>query len=440
MSLLGYVRKVRLSSAIEDRSSDCRKTLKDEDRLEWQLDRFNKLWQQTIKSVPYYAKLVRDKNLPYKFSSWQEFIENVPITKKEIVDKRRAEMTDRSRKPDFWRTTGGTTSQPIQLPAWNSEKVATNPDIWVARKWYDINPDSRLFMIWGHSHLLGTGFKGRINAISRNLKDWLLDYYRFSAYDMNPAVLREAGKKMLRYRPDYVVGYSVALDGFACANKDLTPEFRNLGLKVVIGAAESFPNERSEEIMSHLFGCPVAMEYGSVETNLMGHTHPSGGYIVFWKSHFLEATEDGTANGRILRITSLYPRCFPLIRYEIGDQIVTYAGDSGLGLWRFKKVAGRCNLFILLDDGTRVHSEAFTHCVRDCSEIARYQVIQTKDEIRLLIVKKNGYSKLTQEKIRSKLSKVHPHLHRIKFEVVDKLEKTVAGKTPMIIRQESAPI
>ena len=47
------------------------------------------------------------------------------------------------------------------------------------------------------------------------------------------------------------------------------------------------------------------MEYGAVEAGLGAHTHPSGDYPVFWRSHIL---------------TSLYPRAFPLARYEIGSE------------------------------------------------------------------------------------------------------------------------
>lgn len=118
----------------------------------------------------------------------------------------------------------------------------------------------------------------------------------------------------------------------------------------------------------------------------------------------------------------------------------TYDGDSELGLWRFERVAGRCNLSVSLDDGTRIHLEAFAHCVRDYSEKARYQMIQKENEIKLLIVKNNKRSQRRQEEIRSKLAKIRSSMYKIKFEITDKLKETAVGKTPMIIRQDTARI
>ena len=242
-------------------------------------------------------------------------------------------------------------------------------------------PNSKLFLIWGHSHLLGAGIKGKINKFKRKFKDYLLGYYRFSAYNMNEENMRRAALEMLDFHPDYIIGYSVVLDSFVRANRDLITELRKIGVKVVIGAAESFPSDNTEEILGKMFNCPVGMEYGSVETNLIAHTHPDGGYKVFWQNYFVEAIDNGLQNGKIIRVTSLYPRCFPLIRYEIGDAAQLFEGDNGIGLTRFQKVIGRCNLSVNLKDGSIIHSEVFTHALRDCEGIIRYQVIQNKDSI-----------------------------------------------------------
>ena len=38
---------------------------------------------------------------------------------------------------------------------------------------------------------------------------------------------------------------------------------------------------------------------------------------------------------------------------------------------------GRCNDYIALSDGASIHSEAFTHAVKECETVARFQVVQT---------------------------------------------------------------
>jgi len=436
MTLFGTIRNKILSKNIEKRSFEYFQNIEDKKRLNFQLEKFNKHWQKIIK-IPYYSGLVKKGIVPNKFESWSEFVEKVPVTTKKVIQDNKNNMTDKSRKSEFTRITGGTTAQPVQLPSWNSEMKEAELDLWTARSWYEINPKSRLFLIWGHSHLLGTGVSGKINGFKRKLKDKLLGYYRFSAYNINREKMRLAAEVMLKFQPDYVIGYSVALDNFIRVNKDLIDKLGALKLKVVVGTAESFPKEDSESIINEIFNCPVGMEYGSAETNLVAHTHPDGGYKVFWQNYFVEAIDNGQQKGKIIRITSLYPRCFPLIRYEIGDEVELYDGDNGLGISRLKKVIGRCNLFALMPDGSKIHSEAFTHCVRDVQGINQYQILQEKDKIRLLLIVNDKYIKENEKEIKSRLVKINKEFNNMNFEYVTSLKQTISGKTPMVIRKDN---
>ena len=111
-------------------------------------------------------------------------------------------------------------AEPLRVPVWKSEARIASQDLWYARSWFGISPADRLFMIWGHSHLLGNGMTGRINGLTRNWKDRLLGYQRWPAYVIGDAELRSAAEAMLRFRPGYVLGYSWALDRFARVNRE----------------------------------------------------------------------------------------------------------------------------------------------------------------------------------------------------------------------------
>jgi phenylacetate-coenzyme A ligase PaaK-like adenylate-forming protein len=290
-------------------------------------------------------------------------------------------------------------------------------------------------MLWGHSHLLGSGIRGWAAGRKRNLSDRLLGYKRFSAYDLSEEALRRGGDELIRFQPDYVIGYSVALDLFAKANSDRRDALRGAGVKVVVAAAEGFPEPESEARISDLFGCPVAMEYGAVETGLIGHTHPDGGYRAFWQTYLIEAERNG--RNAALRVTSLYPRCVPLVRYEIGDEVelCNEGVERAVGITSFTRVIGRCNDFIALSDGFLAHSEVITHAVRSCAAIQSYQVVQKEEHIALLYTAAEDLHPADEQEIRKRLAKVHVDLKQIPFEHVDTLRQTIAGKTPMIIRR-----
>ena len=173
----------------------------------------------------------------------------------------------------------------------------------------------------------------------------MTDFFSITGFprtDLRPERMKQAAAEMIAFRPDYFLGYSVALDRFARGNEGMADQFRALQLKAVIGTSESFPGPESAVRLSNLLGAPIAMEYGAVETNVIAHTHPSGGYRVFWRTYLVEALPvAGTRRCRVL-ITSLYPRCFPLVRYEIGDEIeVEDTQSAAAGVLRFCGSHGR---------------------------------------------------------------------------------------------------
>jgi phenylacetate-coenzyme A ligase PaaK-like adenylate-forming protein len=438
MTIAGTIRKSTMSGAIADRAAEYEAPISVEQAGDTQLELLNREWARIVRRVPYYANLVAFGRAPREFRSMEQFFEQAPVTTRASLRERWAERRDGARKPDGYRITGGSTAEPVQLPAWREEYVRTRADMWLARSWYSIDPGSRLFLLWGHAHTLGKGLRGLIQRYRRTARDALLGYARFSAYDLRQDAMRRAVADMLRFRPDYVLGYSVALDCLARANESCSAELGALGIKAVIAAGESFPTSGSARRLERLFGAPVAMEYGAVETDLVAHMYPGCGYRVFWKSYIVETTTQAASGRAAVRVTSLYPRCFPLVRYELGDEIEVGGPLSPkAGLLGFDRVVGRCNQYVTLLDGTVVHSEAFSHAVRAHREIKAFQVvIGERDALQLMLVA-DGWTNAVERAIRTRLSCVHALLGAIPIHVVSTLGQTRAGKTPMIVRESA---
>jgi len=435
MALIAELRKRRYEPDIRSRAEAYAASPADaEGRARIQLDLLNREWARLTRVVPYYARLRASGSLPTVFGSLNEFAGTVPVVGRPEVREHGAAMTSDGPKADFFRMTGGSTAQPVQLPSWNSEYVQTRPDMWLGRSWFGIGPSSRLFLLWGHSHLLGTGFSGRLRRLKVIASDRLLGYRRFSAYDLHHEKLREAAHAILEHRPVYMIGYSVALDLFARANADHAADLRALGLRAVIATAESFPAPDSAARLADLFGCPATMEYGAVETGLMAHGRPEGGYRAFWRTYLLESVPGPT--GMRTLVTSLYPRKFPLVRYDTGDELeLTVPAREAVGIAEFARVVGRCNDSVILSDGAVIHSEVFTHAVRACPEVAAYQVVQAGTDLRIHYLSPERLSGQREEEIRTRLLKVHPELGKVSLERVVALERSIAGKTPMVVRR-----
>ncbi len=435
MTWAGDLRARRMSPVLRDLETEYGDASGERDRERAQLQLLNVEWRRVVASSPYYAALCRERSIPDAFPSLETFAREVPVTRRSDVQTRGREMTCRGRPPDFLRTTGGSTSQPVQIPAWNGENRRTEPNTWLGRGWYGITPASRMFLIWGHSHLLGAGWARHSRKLERWFRDAMLGYTRFPAYDLRDGAMRSAATVLIRARPECVLGYSVALDRLARANADRREALRGAGVRLVVATAESFPSEDSATRLEDLFGCPVAMEYGAVETGVMAHTHPDGGFRFFWRSYLVEAA--ASAGGSALLVTSLYPRCFPLVRYEIGDEIVPSAGSPTIGLTACERILGRCNDYVVLSDGATIHSETFSHAFKPFPEIAAFQVVQESERLVIRFVGDRPLPERVEAAIRARLRDVHPALAAASFERRDALEQTVAGKTRMVIRLPS---
>ncbi|HVX09727.1 MAG TPA: hypothetical protein VHC22_00860 [Pirellulales bacterium] len=322
----------------------------------------------------------------------------------------------------------------MRIPVWKSEPAVAAEDLWYARSWFQVSPRDKLFMIWGHSHLLGRGFRGWLNARRRTFNDWLLGYYRSSAYDLSEGGLRAAGRALLQFRPNYVLGYAVALDRFAQYHSAEKAAFRALGLKAVIATAESFPRASSRESLADLFGCPVVMEYGAVETGPLAHQRLDGCYQVFWRHYYVESIPFPPMPGsHQIVVTSLYPRCLSLVRYKLGD-LIEVTERSCSPAREFFAVGGRCNDLVHLPDGRVVHSEAFTHAVKE-SAMGAFQLRETEEGIQLRYTAPRCLSDEELAHIRHRLSRISPELATIRLEQVEVLESTIAGKTRRYWRQ-----
>ena len=252
--------------------------------------------------------------------------------------------------------------------------------------------------------------------------------------------MRRAGDACLAFRPSYILGYAGALDAFARANRHRAPEFRGLRLKVVVATAESFPSSASAALIGEVLACPAVMEYGAVETGPLAHESAAGRYRVFWRHYHVEGGKaDDVSSGDELLVTSLYPRCMPLVRYRIGD-LARWHGDSGEMSQMLEAVVGRCNESLTLATGERIHSEVVSHAVKEIPSVHRYQVLQSPDgRLTLKYVADALLGSEEASELRRRLRLGHPVLGEIAFERVDALTATVAGKTPFVVREESAP-
>lgn len=399
----------------------------------YHLEAINARWRHAREHVPYYRELAASGVIPKVFSSLGEYARKMPALTKNTIQAAGHELADPSRRVVCWRKTGGSTSQPVSLPISSREILLAEENEWYFRSLIGVTALDRQLRIWGHAHLLGGGIRARLNGAIRRVKDDMLGITRFSAYKLSEAHIRQALEKMSTIAGDYLFGYSRALELYAeqlLLNPALAGRFSHL--KAIIATSESFSTDAARESVERAFQVPVFMEYGCVETGPIAQSAGDGFYHVAYDAFYLEVLPDDQGRGRIL-LTALTERALPLFRYEIGDLLQGW--DSEEGCTQFKAVAGRSNDYILLQDGTRLHSEVVSHAIRGFDFVCQYQIVIEEGVQPVLHLICRG--ELTADKIdsiRRSLTSLSPALVGIGIKKCNALRRTVAGKTPMVYR------
>ena len=417
----------------------------DLDLSKLQLSKIQEVWRDAVGDVPYYGRLVKEGRAPVDIESWSDFFK-IPELNREILQDHKEEFLRRSGPPDLWRMTGGSTGNPVKFGVWNSEDAVIRMLKLVL--WHRVGycPSDRLFLIWGHSHLLGTGWRRYWNHFVRKTKDAVLGYKRVDAYSLSRDLCENYAEELLRYRPAGLIGYSAVLDYFVRALPERWEEFRALGLKFVMPCAEPAPRDDSFELLGQVFGCPVIQEFGGVDFGHVGMKLGAGPFQVFGDYNFLETveqsivdserrildskngnTEKFSQNGAAL-VTSLYRRYLPLIRYRQGD-VLDGAQKSVQGhVMSFDKLHGRINDMVSLADGVSVHSVAVFHCTHQEPSVLNIQMILEDQGTKILLVTCDGHNAEAEFRIRHRLGQISPLLGKAKIEAVEDLVTTRAGK------------
>jgi phenylacetate-coenzyme A ligase PaaK-like adenylate-forming protein len=393
------------------------------------LEGVRRSWTDAVADVPYYASLVAAGEAPAHIATWDDFRRIPPLTR-EILQRRQAEFIRRSAPPPSTVTTAGSTGTPLKIGVSAAERDLMR--VVKLAEWMALGyePGSRLFLIWGHGHLLGTGWRGRLNHLRRKSADRFLGYRRVDAYLLTPALCDDHANALLRFRPAGVIGYASALDLFAryaAAHRD---RIRAIGVRFVLATAEAPPRPDTVALIEDLFGCPVVQEYGGAEFGQVAFKTGPAPFQVYSDLSYVECEpqEDPASAGEPILVTSLYPRYLPLIRYRVGDTVVAPERQPHGHVVRFREVGGRLNDVIVLANGAAIHSVAIFHCIHQEAAVFNIQMILRDAETEIRLVAPDANRAEMEARIRARLAQVHPSLANVRFTYVEDLQVSLAGK------------
>ena len=414
------------------------KTSRREDIERFQVQKFNAIWGIARKSVPFYEDWQREYDLPNEIVSLAELRRWPVLTKADLRDCSRFERRGVT-KPRGMLRTGGSTGEPLCIPSWR-DPIDGLSQI-VGRQAYGVDVGCRTFLLWGHRHLYGNGFRRKINILKRDIKDYISNWKRVSAYDLSEEAMTKAYDEFYKFQPNFVIGFSSAVLAFCRRNRAKACAVKSV--RVVLCTAGPLTDCEKCEI-EEFFDAQVCMEYGSVECSVMAYTRPEDGwYYVFWNSHLIQAQRqsDGEYKNIVTRFANTY---VPLIRYDIGDCLdlgnanECDIGDAERSTIRFRSVKGRPNEMLQFASGVSFFGAIVGDCVKQVSGVIASQIAvnEADDKLEIRIVADHQITEDDEHLITNRLGLTISHVDRLHLTVrqLDSLPVTKGGKTLRVVK------
>lgn len=267
-------------------------------------------------------------------------------------------------------------------------------------------------------------------------KDILSNRKRFPVFDLSDNMLQKFLESFRKHSFDFVYGYTNSIVLFArfLKSKNLILKNECPSLKVCICTSENC-HEEDKKIISQTFGIPAVNEYGASEVDLIAFEDTEGNWKLSDENVYTEILdEEGNlqvkeGEGRLV-FTALHNRAMPIIRYEIGDRVLTEKRNDKLII---KRLLGGIGDSIILPSGKKSSAVSFHYITRDILEnsgLLKEFIIRQENPGKFVfeIVSDSEIPEEYLNRIKSKMELyLEPGLE-VKFNRVEKIERTKAGK------------
>lgn len=405
-----------------------------------QLEQLRGFLSRAGDSVPYYRELFARLGFrPQQIQSVAE-LAALPLLDKALIraQQERLLSADHGRMARF--NTGGSSGEPLVFQvgmARISHDVAAK---WRATRWWGVDIGDPELVVWGSPIELGA--QDRL----RRLRDGVMRSHLLPAFDMAEASLDRYIATIRRYRPRMLFGYPSSLALIARHARARGQSLDQLGIQVVFVTSERLYDEQ-RELISEVFGCPVANGYGARDAGFIAHQCPQGSMHVCSEDIVVEIVDpqgrplpDGEA-GEIV-VTHMATGDMPFIRYRTGD-IAAYSTSlcsCGRGLPVLERIDGRSTDFIWAQDGTQMHGLALIYVLRELPGIRRFKIVQQSlDLTQVQIVPEPGFDPALLPRIESGMRRRLGETVRVEVSLVDDIAAEKSGKYRYVVSHVVRP-
>ena len=405
-----------------------------EENKKIQQKKLYKLVKYASENIPYYKKVINEYNIKFSEDNIFDDIKKFPLLTKDVIRKHFDELYKFRDRTYFRNHTSGSTGEPAifyQDKYYLEWKIATKIfyDEWAGRR-----IGEPMVKLWGAVQDIlkeGQGIKGYLRQQFHGVTT-------LNSFMMTEKNMYDYVRKINNLKPCLILTYTNSIDELARFIQDhyLTvhpPE------AIMTSAGVLFPEIRKR--VEEVFGVPIFDNYGSRETGgIACNCEKNEGLHLMPDVHYMEILDDNSRgvnpgeSGEIV-ITLLSNYTMPVIRYTIEDRgiLSEKVCSCGRGFPLLEKVEGRIRNMFKNKQGDFIDSGYFISLIYYRDYVKQLQIIQkTVDYIVVNLVLKDS-NKIQEarkdfKEINKKIRLVMGHETKIRYNIVDKIGPTKAGK------------
>jgi len=405
-----------------------------EENKKIQQEKLYELIKYASENIPYYKRIIKEHNIEFSEDTIFDDIKKFPLLTKGVIREHFDELHKFRDSTYFRNRTSGSTGEPAifyQDKYCLEWKIATKIfyDEWAGRR-----IGEPMVKLWGAvQDILKEG-----QGIKAYLSQQFHGVTTLNSYRMTENNLYDYVRKINKIKPRLILTYTNSIDELARFIQEHHLAIFSPGA-IMTSAGVLFPEIRKR--VEEVFGVPLFDNYGSRETGgIACNCKKNEGLHLIPDVHYVEILDDNLRevslgkSGEIV-VTLLTNYTMPLIRYTIGDRGILSKKDCscGRGFPLIEKIEGRILNMFRNKQGDLIGSGYFISLIYYRDYVKQFQIIQkTVDYIVINLVLKDNQKihevKKDFENINKKIKLVMGDETKIKYNIVDKIEPTKAGK------------
>lgn len=394
-----------------------------------------KILEQAYNHCPYYHRKYMEMGLsPSDFKELEDLRKYPVLTKEEIRMNWKAMVADNVSKKELIQfNTSGSTGKALDF-YWTRYSSAY---YWAVDQRYK----NRFGFDLGKACI---NFSGRPIVPISSIKppywryDRVLNRYFINMHQLSSAKIRQIVEWINQKRIEMFIGYPSIMTAFAneLLNSGLVLDFQPK--HIFTGAEKLYENQKT--ILESVFkGVQIHELYSfSEQAAIATHCKNSVYHEDFEIGHMeldkVVPVENGM-QGEILA-TGFANLGMPFIRYQNGDTAVFSDRECGCGLHSqiIEGIVGRNEDYIITPEG--LHIQRLDYIFKDAQDVKECQVVQRElGEMILRIVKRNTYNVASEKKLLVNIAQWVSPTIKVKFEYVDEIPRTKAGKFKAVVSE-----